>query len=327
MNKKKVMLPAVFILGMLLIFSGLILADNETNGTDGNSTLTLNETNSTFGNETNNTFENETNSTFGNLTNSTVGNVTNNTLNNETEGEIDNETENEIEVMKTTSVGAKMRLLQLERKIGIKIFEMQTIIDYIQNNTQNGTDVNSTENSTVNNTADLESILAELKTLNSSISNISSENKTEAVQSFVDIKLRARELVKEFREKALTLLNENDKRSLRALFIEIEKNHLKGLKDKIREKEKELWKEEVRRVLEKMGKGNNGLLERIDGEENITAEDIRSHLKGEYGNLSSEERDEARLKLREYQKERNEEIKEALREAEKKRLERFLGRR
>ena len=335
MNKKGV-IPIILLFGMIFALGVLVLgAQNTTNNTNStninatinninniNATLTTNNTNSTNINSTTNnnnnlTFENETNKTELDNESEIDSETETNKTELDNESEIDSETENEIQIMHTFQYGAKVRLLQLKRSLGIKIFEAQTVIDYMKNNS-------------IGNTTKLELILSQLKALNESVSEISTTNKTQAIQSFVDIKLQAKKIINEFRIEAIKYLNENDKKSLRAIFVKIDKNKLKELKNKLRDEKRELLKEQTRKLLQRMGENNTALIQGIQNG-TYSAEKARKILRKKYTAVKAVEKSKIRKKLEEQRKEiqkdkvkvlkeARENIQERLKEAKQKRI-------
>lgn len=274
------------ILGVLIfsaiIFTSLAHAAVVTNSTNSTNT-TINpifQTNST--NSTNTTISNSTNPTnVTNQTNSTTVAPTNST--NET---IDNETQNQIGMMQSSGIGAKIRVLELQRSIEVKILEAQAVLSYIQTN------------KTSTNTSSLSDIITNLQALKNQIGNVSITNKTYTVQQFVNIKSQAMTLIKEFRSNASQYLNDSDKRSLKAQFNQIEKSSFKNLRSQIHSLQKQLWVEQVKNVLSRIGKKDQGLLNKLN-QSNMTAQQIRQQLIEDYKNLSIKQRTQAQIKLRE----------------------------
>lgn len=238
-----------------------------------------------------------------NLTNSSSSD------NNSVNTTIENETNNEVEIMISTNLGAQMRIYQLRRSLEIKIFEARAVRDYIENKG--------------NDTSSLDSIIVELQVLNSSLNNVSFNNKTEAVQSFVDIKSQSRDLVNQFRQEAVLYLNETDKGSLRAQFIQIEKDRLQNLKDEINELRKQVWEEQIRGLFGIFGRNESFIIEKIRNQTNLTDDELRKRLNQEFGNLSQQEKDKAQSKMIEEFKSRERERINALEEIQKNQRDRL----
>ena len=222
---------------------------------------------------------------------------------------VDNETENEVDVMQRNSFGTEMMLHQLKRNIGIKIFQANAVIDYVQ---ERGND-----------TSNLEAIVVLLEDLNLSIDSIDTTNRTEAVKEFIDIKLQAKDLVEQFRNESHLYLNENDRRSLRAQFISIERDRLNTLRERIRNSEREFLKEQAGKVLDIIGRNKERIMERISNDSNFTSHQVRLEIRNEYNNLSEGGREEARLRLREDAIEGKRQRAAALEEAKKNREQRL----
>jgi len=96
--------------------------------------------------------------------------------------------------------GARMRLLQLQRKIQWNVFTGEKIIDYIQENHE-GKDV-----------SDLKSILDDMGSLIDDLKKINteSESKEDMVKHFVETKKEARQLAKDFRDNLREILSEDE---------------------------------------------------------------------------------------------------------------------
>lgn len=308
MNKKEV-LPIILIFGIIFTLGVLVLGaqntTNNTNSTNINATINnINSTNLTTNNNTDASFENETNKVE-------IDNETeiSNKAEIENETEIDNETEKEIQTIHAFQHGANVRILQLKRSLRIKIFEAQTVINYMKNNS-------------IGNTTKLEILLSQLKALNESISNISTTNKTEAIKSFVDIKLQAKRIINEFRVEAGKYLNEENKKSLRALFVKIERDKLKELRNELIKEKRELLKEQAKKLLQRIGRNDTTIIQGIQNG-TYSAEQIREILRKKYLKIKAANKSRIKEKLEEQEKEIQKERIEALKEAQKNLQERL----
>lgn len=108
-----------------------------------------------------------------------------NTNNNPKNEYIDKETQQQTEIMNTNTMGAEIRLLQLEKAIIKNIEKGEQILTIINDSEYNITD--------------LQVILAEFYLLQEEVQT-ADPNATDAVSTFVDLKLDAVNLTKEFRE-------------------------------------------------------------------------------------------------------------------------------
>jgi hypothetical protein len=281
MKGEKFLIGFVLAIGIFMVLSPFALADNSTNMNSSNSTNLTFKANATS-NSTGIISNVSSNITANYTQSNTTGNIEVNSSGNAT---IDNETEHEIGMMQGTGPGAQIRVLQLERSIEIKILEAQAVLGYVQSKTSNYT-------------SNLQDIINKLQNLKNEAGNVSVTNRTYAVGQFVDIKSQAAILVKEFRGNASAYLNENDRRALQAQFNQIERNSFQDMKKQIENLQKELWREQIQNVLNRFGRDDNKLLDRIN-QSNMTAEEIRSRLEEDFSNMTQQQRANAQIKLRE----------------------------
>lgn len=225
--------------------------------------------------------------------------------------EIDSETQEEIEIM-DSSIGAEMRLLQLERALKIRILHMEAILEVVKED--------------INDSSELESIIEEMNMLVEEVQNISVERADqEAVQKFVDVKLDARDLVSRFREIARPLLTEEDVQELRQRFVEIDRDEVQELREKIRERRRELNSQRAKRVLGLMGVNDEELINRIrEGE--VSPREIRARLKEHYVGLGENRMTEIRERVRDNYIERREFRARSVLRAQEERLDRVSDR-
>ncbi len=132
--------------------------------------------------------------------------------------ELDNETQEEVKIM-NNSVGAKIRLLQLEKSIAKNIVKGEYVLSYL-----NESDLNSTL---------LEAILTELELLKDEVSN-ADPNSSEAVQIFVDLKSDAINTTKDFRDTLHSLLGNETLGLLKNQTKNLGNNSFKNLGQRIR---------------------------------------------------------------------------------------------
>lgn len=110
----------------------------------------------------------------------------------------DNETQNEVATMNTT-LGAEVRLLQLEKNIERNIVRAQAVVAFIKES-----------NSTVN-TSELEAIIQQLQALDEQVKAINPQGPAdETAQQFVALKNDAIELSKTFRDDARAIIKASD---------------------------------------------------------------------------------------------------------------------
>jgi hypothetical protein len=112
---------------------------------------------------------------------------------------IDEETQEEVGIM-GNSYGASIRLLQLEKSITRNIAKGELIISYLESNTS----VNTTL---------LEAFLSELKLLKDEVSS-ADPNASDAVEVFVDLKLDAINISKEFRDTLHSLVDNTTREAI-----------------------------------------------------------------------------------------------------------------
>ncbi|MCX6671898.1 MAG: hypothetical protein NTX92_08270 [Euryarchaeota archaeon] len=141
---------------------------------------------------------------------------------NETHENYDNETEHEVEIMSTT-VGATIRLLQLEKALIINLLKGVMTVQVLK-----GLSVNTTKLETI--LVDLRAVLDEVRTADPAANN--------SVQIFVELKNQSRNLTKQFRDTVRTLLDNETinmiKEQLRNLTSDELQNCSKNLRNQIR---------------------------------------------------------------------------------------------
>lgn len=141
------------------------------------------------------------------------------------EVEIDENTKKEVAVM-NNRLGSSIRLLQLEKSITRNIAKGEYIISYLK------------ENNSVN-TSELELILIELELLKDEVSS-ADPNASDAVTVFVDLKLDAINLTKEFRDTLHLLLgNESKIESVKANISYLKNDSVENLGQRIRKNVRE----------------------------------------------------------------------------------------
>ena len=198
----------------------------------------------------------------------------------------ENETEDEIEVMEHTR-GAEMRLLQLEKAIKRRVLWGNAVIDRLQEK-----NISTTE---------LEGILSELDGLTddveAEIDALGTKSRNETVREFIRIKMEAKNLTKEFRQTARTLLNASDNSALRMRFSELDRDELEELKNRIRERHREFNSERLADLIEKLGIDGDEIVQKYENGE-ITLEEALKMVKEEFRNKVDEEKARVRERLR-----------------------------
>jgi|GEM_PF-857288 len=161
----------------------------------------------------------------------------------------------EVQIM-NNSLGAQIRLLQLEKTIDIQIAIGNKVIAKAQELNKN--------------TTELEAIITEMQQLKTDVQQ-ADPNSTEAVQEFVDLKKEAINLTKEFRDKA------------RALFTDEELQQLREEQKQIREQKRE----EAQEIKQKIRKFNMLKLEKLKQQTGLNIQNIISQMK--QGNITTEQ--------------------------------------
>jgi hypothetical protein len=182
---------------------------------------------------------------------------------NETEhdGSFNNETEHEIEIMNTT-VGAEIRLLQLEKAIITNILKGIMTVQVLK-----GLEVNTTQ---------LETILADLKDV---LKNVSAADPAanNSVQIFITLKNESRTLTKEFRETIRTLLDNETIKVIREQLRNMTSDELQNCSLKLRHWIRHFNRNQLYRLYGIIGETNTTLLnEYLNG--TITLDQVKLQL-------------------------------------------------
>ena len=210
-----------------------------------------NDMNDPLGNETEEPDDNETEDPDGNETEEPDGN----------ESDIDDVTEEEIEIMNTT-LGAEIRLLQLEKALTKNLLKGERAVAVLQVMGYN--------------TTELEGILEEMRLLLEEVqaANASANN---SVQQFVDLKSDAKKLTTEFREAIKELLSDEKIRELKEQIREIVGEALQNYSKKIQNRIKQFNRNQIHRLYGIIGVTNESLADAYqDG--NITMEEAKSQI-------------------------------------------------
>jgi len=197
----------------------------------------------------------------GNETEDPDGNETEDPNSNETEDPDGNETEEEIEIMNNT-LGAEIRLLQLEKAITKNIIIGERSIAVLQ--------------AMGYNTTDLEVILDELRLVLEEVQAVNVID-NDSIQQFVDLKSDARKLTKEFRETIKDLLSDQKIKDLKEQIRDIFGDSLQNYSKRIQNKIKQFNRNQIHRLYGIMGETNETLAQAyLDG--NVSAEEAKSQI-------------------------------------------------
>ncbi len=173
---------------------------------------------------------------------------------NETEDPVDNETEDEIRIM-NNSLGAEIRLLQLEKAITRNLLKGKMAVDVLE-----GLDYNTT---------DLEAILDELEIVLDQVKNADPEENNQA-EVFVGLKLDSINLTKQYRDTLRELVKGSDYRSIKEQ-IKGNVTDLENYSKKIRNRIKQFNRNQMYRLYGVIGDGNNSFVNQyMNGTVNLT---------------------------------------------------------
>lgn len=244
------------------------------------------------------------------------------------ETETETTTEDEEEVVEeeeaqvlSTSLGAEIRLLQLQSRIEFQVESGNTIIERMQENNYS--------------TTELEEIITNFENLIVEIEAIDVETQTseELAEVYVSIKAQAIELSKNFKDTIKDTLSDEDKAKLKAKIKEKREAH-ENRKDERKEKLVELKAKynanKAKSIMESLDVENpEELIEKIQSGE-LTAEDIRVSITAKFEAKPKEEREEnlnrfkeEKQKIKIESKERVEELRIKAKESREQFNERF----
>jgi len=161
------------------------------------------------------------------------------------ESDIDEKTEEETEIM-NSSLGAEIRLLQLEKAIIKNIEQGERAVEVLKALNYS--------------TTDLEAILEEMQLLLGEV-QAADPNSTDSVQVFVDLKSDARNLTKEFRETIKELLSDAKYRELKQRIQEMPCDGVQNLSKKIQNRIKQFNRNQIHRLYGLIGETNESLAE------------------------------------------------------------------
>ena len=185
----------------------------------------------------------------------------------------DNETEHEIEIMNTT-VGAEIRLLQLEKAIITNILKGIMAVQVLK-----GLDINTTQ---------LEVILADLKDV---LKNVTAADPAanDSVQTFITLKNESRALTKEFRETIRALLDNETIKEIREQLRNMTSDELQNCSLKIRHWIRQFNRNQLYRLYGIIGDTNNTLLnEYLNG--TVSLDQVKLQLHKMMNQMTKEKR-------------------------------------
>ncbi len=163
---------------------------------------------------------------------------------NETEDPVDDETEEETVIM-NTSLGAEIRLLQLEKAITKNLLKGEMVVDVLKALNYN--------------TSDLEAVLSEMKLVLEEI-QAADPQANNSVEVFIDIKSDAKNLTEQFRETTNDLLGDVKYKEIKEQIREIVSDELQNYSKQIQNRIKQFNRNQIYRLYGIIGEGNNSLV-------------------------------------------------------------------
>lgn len=174
---------------------------------------------------------------------------------------LDNETEEEIEIM-NNSLGAEIRLLQLEKAILKNLLKGERAVEVLK--------------AMGYNTSNLSSILTEMRLLLEEV-NGTDPSSNDSVQVFVDLKIKAINLTKQFRETVKALLDDEKIKELKERVRELVGDELQNYSKKIRNRIRQFNRNQLHRLYGVIGETNNSLIEDYE-KGNVSLEQVKSQI-------------------------------------------------
>jgi hypothetical protein len=174
---------------------------------------------------------------------------------------LDNETEEEIEIM-NNSLGAEIRLLQLEKAILKNLLKGERAVEVLK--------------AMGYNTSNLSSILTEMRLLLEEV-NETDPSSNDSVQVFVDLKIKAINLTKQFRETVKALLDDEKIKELKERVRELVGDELQNYSKKIRNRIRQFNRIQLHRLYGVIGETNNSLIEDYE-KGNVSLEQVKSQI-------------------------------------------------
>ncbi len=174
---------------------------------------------------------------------------------------LDNETEEEIEIM-NNSLGAEIRLLQLEKAILKNLLKGERAVEVLKAMGYNA--------------SNLSSILTEMRLLLEEV-NGTDPSSNDSVQVFVDLKIKATNLTKQFRETVKALLDDEKIKELKERVRELVGDELQNYSKKIRNRIRQFNRNQLHRLYGVIGETNNSLIEDYE-KGNVSLEQVKSQI-------------------------------------------------
>ena len=174
---------------------------------------------------------------------------------------LDNETEEEIEIM-NNSLGAEIRLLQLEKAILKNLLKGERAVEVLKAMGYNA--------------SNLSSILTEMRLLLEEV-NETDPSSNDSVQVFVDLKIKAINLTKQFRETVKALLDDEKIKELKERVRELVGDELQNYSKKIRNRIRQFNRIQLHRLYGIIGETNNSLIEDYE-KGNVSLEQVKSQI-------------------------------------------------
>ena len=204
-------------------------------------------------------------------------------IDNETEElDIDNVTIKEIEIM-NNSLGAEIRLLQLEKAIIKNLLKGEMAVEVLT-----GLDYNTTG---------LEEILSEMKNLLDDVKAINTSS-NDSVQLFVEIKIKAVNLTKQFRETIRELLDGEKLKEIRERIREMISEDLENCSKMIRNKIKQFNRNQLYKLYGIIGEANSSFVnEYLNG--NISVAELKLQISKTINQMNKERKYEIFSEIKE----------------------------
>jgi len=187
--------------------------------------------------------------------------------------EIDTETQKQAEIM-NTSVGAEIRLLQLEKAITKNIIKGEEVVSILKILEYN--------------TTEIEAILAEFEFLKEELQS-ADPNATDAVQIFVDLKHDAVNLTKDFREILKKLLDNDAIEQLRNRIGEMVCEQVQNLTKNIQSKIKQFNRNQLHKMYQIIGENGDSFLNKYQNG-TLTMEQVKQNISKTVNQMTKEKR-------------------------------------
>ena len=168
----------------------------------------------------------------------------------EEDPEIDEETQREAEVM-NNSLGAEIRLLQLEKSLLRNILKGEMAVEVLKELEFNTTDLESI-------LTEMEALLEELKAANTT--------SNESVQIFVELKTPAKNLTTQFRETIADLMDDVTLNEIREQIREMVNEQIQNLSNNIKNRIRQFNRNQLYRLYGIIGEANNSFIEQYINE-------------------------------------------------------------